>query len=199
MIEMGVDIVYPVELPSQASLTIEGQNCFEPVVCKFSQLQLKMACADDDDVDSEFKECLTEFIRDFKTTKMHSLAEIINFNLEHPELCLPPRQYHHFFRPTSILTPHSMPRSERSHGRPARYYKARRDQRSTSTPPNSRRPRRPRLPLHLPATRYHHRTRRRTALFYCSSSRLPHRRMSLISAQAQRPTLRYDAGVTTTH
>lgn len=34
MIEMGVDIVYPVELPSQASLTIDGQNCFEPVVCK---------------------------------------------------------------------------------------------------------------------------------------------------------------------
>ncbi|KAF1917341.1 amidase signature domain-containing protein [Ampelomyces quisqualis] len=72
MIEMGVDTVYPVELPSQASLTIDGQNCFEPVVY------------------SEFKECLTEFIRDFKTTKMHSLAEIINFNLEHPELCLPP-------------------------------------------------------------------------------------------------------------
>jgi amidase len=35
MIEMGVDIVYPVELPSQASLTIDGQNCFERVVCKF--------------------------------------------------------------------------------------------------------------------------------------------------------------------
>lgn len=34
MIEMGVDIVYPVELPSQASLTIDGQNCFEPVVCE---------------------------------------------------------------------------------------------------------------------------------------------------------------------
>lgn len=33
MIEMGVDIVYPVELPSQGSLTIDGQNCFEPVVC----------------------------------------------------------------------------------------------------------------------------------------------------------------------
>ncbi|KAH3904255.1 hypothetical protein HBI56_176640 [Parastagonospora nodorum] len=72
MIEMGVDIVYPVELPSQSSLTIDGKNCFEPVVY------------------SEFKDCLTEFIRDFKTTKMHSLAEIINFNLEHPELCLPP-------------------------------------------------------------------------------------------------------------
>jgi hypothetical protein len=36
MIEMGVDIVYPIELPSQASLTMEGQNCFEPVVCKSS-------------------------------------------------------------------------------------------------------------------------------------------------------------------
>jgi hypothetical protein len=35
MIEMGVDVVYPVELPSQASLTIDGQNCFEPVVCEF--------------------------------------------------------------------------------------------------------------------------------------------------------------------
>jgi amidase len=32
MIEMGVDVVYPVELPSPASLTIDGQNCFEPVV-----------------------------------------------------------------------------------------------------------------------------------------------------------------------
>jgi hypothetical protein len=34
MIEMGVDIVYPIELPSQASLTMDGQNCFEPIVCK---------------------------------------------------------------------------------------------------------------------------------------------------------------------
>jgi amidase len=90
MIEMGVDIVYPVELPSQASLTIDGENCFEPVVCKCNRCWFHAIQADGD-VDSEFKECLTEFIRDFKTTKMHSLAEIINFNLEHPELCLPPR------------------------------------------------------------------------------------------------------------
>ncbi|KAL6150262.1 hypothetical protein ACJQWK_00144 [Exserohilum turcicum] len=72
MIEMGVDVVYPIELPNQASLTVDGKNCFEPVVY------------------SEFKDCLLEFIRDFKVTKIHSLAEIINFNLEHPELCLPP-------------------------------------------------------------------------------------------------------------
>jgi len=95
MIEMGVDIVYPIELPSQASLTIDGQNCFEPVVCMCRHLILEVDYADIEDVDSEFKDCLTEFIRDFKTTKMHSLAEIINFNLEHPELCLPPRQYAH--------------------------------------------------------------------------------------------------------
>jgi len=37
MIEMGVDIVYPVELPNQSSLTIDGRNCFEPVVCRHSQ------------------------------------------------------------------------------------------------------------------------------------------------------------------
>lgn len=41
-------------------------------------------------LDSEFKECLNEFIRGFKESKVHSLAEIINFNIEHPELCLPP-------------------------------------------------------------------------------------------------------------
>lgn len=35
MIEMGVDIVYPVELPNQSSLTINGKNCFEPVVCEY--------------------------------------------------------------------------------------------------------------------------------------------------------------------
>ncbi|KAF2002411.1 amidase signature enzyme [Amniculicola lignicola CBS 123094] len=72
LIEMGVDVVYPVELPAQSTLNLEGKNCFEPVVY------------------SEFRECLTEFIRQFKITKVHSLAEIINFNLEHPELCLPP-------------------------------------------------------------------------------------------------------------
>lgn len=37
MIEMGVDIVYPVELPNQSSLTIDGRNCFEPVVCTYIQ------------------------------------------------------------------------------------------------------------------------------------------------------------------
>ncbi|KAF2277986.1 amidase signature enzyme [Westerdykella ornata] len=73
LIQMGVDIVYPVELPPQSSLNLEdGTNSFEPIVY------------------SEFKECLAEFIRQFKVTKVHSLAEIINFNLEHPELCLPP-------------------------------------------------------------------------------------------------------------
>jgi amidase len=40
MIEMGVDIVYPIELPSQASLTIDGKNCFEPVVCESDQHSL---------------------------------------------------------------------------------------------------------------------------------------------------------------
>lgn len=72
LIEMGVDIVYPVELPSQASLNYEDRNSFEPIVY------------------AEFKECLNEFVRQFKSTKVHSLAEIINFNLEHPELTLPP-------------------------------------------------------------------------------------------------------------
>ncbi|KAF2734772.1 amidase signature enzyme [Polyplosphaeria fusca] len=72
LIEMGVDIVYPVELPPQANLNLDGKNCFEPIVYH------------------EFKECLGDFIRQFKTTKVHSLAEIINFNLEHPELTLPP-------------------------------------------------------------------------------------------------------------
>ncbi|KAF2015272.1 amidase signature enzyme [Aaosphaeria arxii CBS 175.79] len=73
LIDMGVDIVYPVELPPQSSLNMEdNKNSFEPIVY------------------SEFKECLSEFIRDFEVTKVHSLAEIINFNLEHPELTLPP-------------------------------------------------------------------------------------------------------------
>ncbi|ORY10754.1 amidase signature domain-containing protein [Clohesyomyces aquaticus] len=72
LIEMGVDVVYPVELPPQSSLNLDGKNSFEPIVYH------------------EFKECLSEFIRQFKITKVHSLAEIINFNLEHPELTLPP-------------------------------------------------------------------------------------------------------------
>lgn len=77
LIEMGVDIVYPVNLPSQSSLNYvddesNDQNSFEPIVY------------------AEFKEALTEFIRQLQTTKVHSLAEIINFNTEHPELTLPP-------------------------------------------------------------------------------------------------------------
>ena len=73
LIEMGVDIVYPVDLPSQSSLNhADDKNSFEPIVY------------------AEFKECLSEFIKQFKATKVHSLAEIINFNLEHPELTLPP-------------------------------------------------------------------------------------------------------------
>jgi hypothetical protein len=41
-------------------------------------------------LDHEFKDRLAEFIRHFDQTNVHSLAEIINFNLEHPELTLPP-------------------------------------------------------------------------------------------------------------
>jgi Asp-tRNA(Asn)/Glu-tRNA(Gln) amidotransferase A subunit family amidase len=33
---IGAQVVFPVELPSQASLTIDGKNCFESVVCKSS-------------------------------------------------------------------------------------------------------------------------------------------------------------------
>ncbi|KAF2191499.1 amidase signature enzyme [Zopfia rhizophila CBS 207.26] len=72
LIEMGVDVVYPVELPPQSSLNADGKNSFEPIVYH------------------EFKDCLAQFIHEFKITKVHSLAEIINFNLEHPELTLPP-------------------------------------------------------------------------------------------------------------
>ncbi|KAF1964182.1 amidase signature enzyme [Bimuria novae-zelandiae CBS 107.79] len=74
LIEMGVDIVYPVPLPSQSSLNHPSQpdqNSFEPLVY------------------AEFKECLAEFVRQFRWTKVHSLAEIINFNKEHEELTLP--------------------------------------------------------------------------------------------------------------
>jgi amidase len=34
LIQMGVDVVYPVELPSQSSLNLDGKNCFESIVCK---------------------------------------------------------------------------------------------------------------------------------------------------------------------
>jgi hypothetical protein len=33
LIQMGVDIVYPVELPPQSSLNLDGKNSFEPIVC----------------------------------------------------------------------------------------------------------------------------------------------------------------------
>lgn len=72
LIEMGVDVVYPVELPALSSLNLDGRNSFEPIVYH------------------EFKDRLAEFIRHFDQTNVHSLAEIINFNLEHPELTLPP-------------------------------------------------------------------------------------------------------------
>ncbi|PVI04609.1 amidase signature enzyme [Periconia macrospinosa] len=89
LIEMGVDVVYPVELPSQSSLNLDGKNSFEPIVY------------------SEFKECLGEFIRQFKITKVHSLAEIINFNLEHPELTLPPNCPHQNDLLSALSTPSS--------------------------------------------------------------------------------------------
>jgi len=91
LIEMGVDIVYPVELPSQSTLNLDGRNSFEPIVCKSHQHHSSPKTTTlTPSPDSEFKECLAEFIRQFKITKVHSLAEIINFNLEHPELTLPP-------------------------------------------------------------------------------------------------------------
>ena len=31
---MGVDVVYPVELPPPSSLNLDGRNSFEPIVCK---------------------------------------------------------------------------------------------------------------------------------------------------------------------
>jgi hypothetical protein len=34
LIAMGVDIVYPVELPAQSSLNLDGKNSFEPIVCR---------------------------------------------------------------------------------------------------------------------------------------------------------------------
>jgi amidase len=90
LIGMDVDVVYPVELPSQSSLNLDGKNCFEAVVCKLIYDSGKALNANYLSLDSEFRECLSEFIRQFKITKVHSLAEIINFNLEHPELTLPP-------------------------------------------------------------------------------------------------------------
>lgn len=41
LIQMGVDIVYPVELPPQSSLNLEdGTNSFEPVVCEYYSSRL---------------------------------------------------------------------------------------------------------------------------------------------------------------
>ena len=94
---MGVDIVYPVELPPQSSLNLDGKNSFEPIVCEFDLIPNLHDTHTNHAQDSEFKDCLTEFIREFRETKVHSLAEIINFNLEHPELCLPPCRFSIFF------------------------------------------------------------------------------------------------------
>jgi hypothetical protein len=107
---------------------------------------------------------------------MHSLAEIINFNLEHPELCLPPSMM-----PTQNtlfkLTSTSMPRSKRSHGRSSIPNQTRRNQRRPPTPPTRRRPRRSRLPFRLVTTRRNHRPRRRLPLLHRRRSRLPDRRL----------------------
>ncbi|KAF2763447.1 amidase signature enzyme [Pseudovirgaria hyperparasitica] len=70
--EVHASLSYPIELPLPGSLSLDGRNSFEPIVYH------------------EFKARLNDFLASFTTTKVHSLAEIINFNLEHPELTLPP-------------------------------------------------------------------------------------------------------------
>jgi hypothetical protein len=129
---------------------------------------------------------------------MHSLAEIINFNIEHPELCLPPSTSL-FALQTSILTHSSMPRPERSTRRSPVDSETRRNQHRPATPPNRRRPRRPRLPLRLPTTRHHHRPRRRPPIFHRRRSWLPHGRMPALRPQTQWPALRPDTRVAPAH
>jgi amidase len=41
LIDMGVDVVYPIELPSQSSLNLNGKNSFEPIVCKSTYLNFR--------------------------------------------------------------------------------------------------------------------------------------------------------------
>lgn len=46
LIEMGVDVVYPVELPAQSSLNLDGKNSFEPVVCRYLYIRCVNGIAD---------------------------------------------------------------------------------------------------------------------------------------------------------
>lgn len=78
-------------LPLPGSLSLDGRNSFEPIVCEFelrSPTFSQLTCATT--ADHEFKDRLADFISRMSETKVHSLAEIINFNLERPELTLPP-------------------------------------------------------------------------------------------------------------
>jgi hypothetical protein len=130
---------------------------------------------------------------------MHSLAEIINFNIEHPELCLPPSTPVFVAHPISTLTCISMSRPERSTCRPPVSSKTRRNQCRSATPAIRWRTRRSRLPLRIPTTRHHHRSRRRAPFLRCSRSRLPNRRLSSFRPQTQRPTLRLNTRVAPSH
>jgi hypothetical protein len=175
---MGAQVVFPIELPSQASLTIDGKNCFEPVVCK-SLKHLTL---------SALSHKLT-----IHRLRIQRMPHRIHPRIQGHKSPLLGRNHQLQSRAPRTLPPTRLSRPNRPHGRSTINHHARRNQHGAQPPPRRRRYERSRLPLRLAATRHHRVAGRRRPVLACRRSRLPNGSMPAFSAETQRPTLRHDA------
>ena len=178
MRSMGAQVVFPVELPSQASLTIDGKNCFEPVVCKFWEpLALPVV----------FHRLTIHRLR------IQRVPHRIHPRIQSHKSPLPGRNHQLQSRAPRALPPTRLSRSERPHGRSTIKCPTRRNQHGPQPPPRRRRHKRSRLPLRLAPTRHHRVAGRRRLILARRRRRLPNRSVPAVSPETQRPTLRHDA------
>lgn len=83
---------YPIEMPIIASLAVDGKDAIMPIACK-GYLSLAKCPLTSILLVWDFKNlCIPRFLDAFRDAPVQSLADIIKFNEDHREKCLPARR-----------------------------------------------------------------------------------------------------------
>jgi len=90
-------VLYPATPPESSTLNHEGKNLKDVACISASSLPFNHPVffphyQANRQTDHEFNETIREFCNEFENPKVKNLKDIINFNEEHKEICLPERQ-----------------------------------------------------------------------------------------------------------
>ena len=88
MRKAGAQVKYPVSLPKVEEMRYKGKSGIDMVGC---EPVLLLGCALSNNLVAQFKNNLRKFLADLDDVSIKSIDELVKYNEEHAESCMPER------------------------------------------------------------------------------------------------------------